>query len=84
MKTLKALNRRILQAAKDNEFIDPNEVPQLTNHMFVNFSLKSCHRVEVWASMNRIQLFKGMSNPQCYFPYTPQAGDVSPDDSLSL
>ena len=79
-----ALNARILQAAEKDEVIDANEVPVLTNHMLVQLTIKSCHRVEIWSEMTVNEFLQGMRDPQCFFPYVPVSEEERSASSIVI
>ena len=55
--------------------VTEQELSQMTNHLLVVLSVKSPHRIEVWGNVKRSDYYKGMEQPETYFPWLPASAE---------
>ena len=80
------MNARLITLAdpKVTEVLSERELSQMTNHMLVYLSTKSCQRIEVFGHMTREEFFMGMQQPKVYWPWVPAADDKDSQDCVKI
>ena len=80
------MNARLITLAdpKVTEVLSGKELSQMTNHMLVYLSTKSCQRIEVFGHMTREEFFMGMQQPKVYWPWVPSTDDKDSQDCVKI